>query len=187
MNQNNIPTLRLGTDTDCVLYIDGVKKMQMVKGMTHELPLPAGKYLLNFVSLENQDDNRLVEYKMPSRDVEYEVKFQGKVKTPKKVQGGAKRRNILLWIIVPSVLITVLVFLLMNQKPSRVEKEEPEMVVSLDEIEMDDSGSKNVEVAEEKIESNSDNNVAEGIDNTITKKATPAVKSVEPREMIRMR
>lgn len=84
-----LPKLTLTTDTDCMFYLEGVKQLQLIKGLAHELPLAPGNYMLNFVSIDNPDDSLLKEFEMPKQDAVYEVKFCGEVET----SGDDKRKE----------------------------------------------------------------------------------------------
>ncbi|MBQ3732469.1 MAG: BACON domain-containing protein [Bacteroidales bacterium] len=88
MASNGTPTLTLTTDTDCVFYLEGVKQLQLIKGLAHELPLAPGHYTLNFVSIDNPDDSLLKEFEMPEQNAIYEVKFCGEVEANGKVKAS---------------------------------------------------------------------------------------------------
>ena len=68
--------LSLTTDTDCVLYIGGVKQLQLIEGLAQSVPLKPGKYAMKFVSLENPDECLSLDFEMQGDDAEYEVMFK---------------------------------------------------------------------------------------------------------------
>lgn len=118
--------LTIKTDKDCTFFLDDKLEMQLMEGVLFEFHLSQGKHMLKFVDMENPDENLKTEFKMPAKDMEYEVRFQGKVKKIKKVGGkGKKILKALLWIVFAMAIVAAAVLLWdvwQRQKPASVEE-----------------------------------------------------------------
>lgn len=79
MNNDYFFNLTLTTDTDCEVYLEGVKQLQLEKGTAQVLSLSPGKYLLTFVSVNNPNNSRNVEFEMPEKDSMCAVRFDTRV------------------------------------------------------------------------------------------------------------
>lgn len=184
MTSNNIPTLTLTTDTDCVFYLDGVKQLQLMKGMSHELPMASGKYTLNFVSLDNPDDNLWTVFEMSEQDVVYEVKFCKKVENNKNEI--KKHKNTLPWIVGTVVLVALVVFVIVKLIPSlsKDKPEESEPSLTLDESEPEYNMPTSHDTYARR-KSTCDNVAEADIDNGTLSATAPAARNEEPRKIAR--
>ena len=91
MSNDYFFNLTLTTDTDCEVYLEGVKQLQLLKGIAQVLSLSPGKYMLKFVSIENPNNTQNVEFEMPEKDsmcaVRFDTRFNEKSrKNPIKIE-----------------------------------------------------------------------------------------------------
>ena len=106
---NRKPTLSLTTDSDCTFILDKVPQLQMLVGLQSAISLSPGNHTLEFVSLDNPGVCLSKEFKMPEKDIAYEVKFNGKSKKIKKVTKWRKVWKIILWIIFTMAVVAAAV------------------------------------------------------------------------------
>lgn len=64
----HLPNLKLKTDLDCILFIDGEEKALLKAGLIMKFPLGQGEYELKFVSVENLVDVIEIDFEMPNVD-----------------------------------------------------------------------------------------------------------------------
>ncbi len=66
--------LKVQTNLDCVMYIDGDRHCILTAGKLHKIPLSVGEYMLKFVGLDNEQD-RITDdsFVMPNNDKLYKV------------------------------------------------------------------------------------------------------------------
>lgn len=127
MTPDTSHTLTLTTETDCMFYLNGVRQLQLFKGMTQEFQLCPGKYTLNFVSIEDPNDNRWVKFEMPAEDTEYDVRFQGNNQKKRKVKERKRIWRALLWIVCSTAVLSAVElgwFVWKTQAPASVKKME---------------------------------------------------------------
>ena len=67
------PMLKLRTDMDCVLYIDGDKRANLKVGELTKVPLAKGEYELKFVTIDEKDCIEDTYFAMPDNDKQYTV------------------------------------------------------------------------------------------------------------------
>jgi formylglycine-generating enzyme required for sulfatase activity len=74
MPQSNCANLKVMSNLDCVMFIDGEEYGALSAGRLQKIPLPAGEYILQFKSVEHAGDNIVDDgFNMSDRDKLYKV------------------------------------------------------------------------------------------------------------------
>ena len=73
MTQSNCANLKVQSNLDCVMFIDGEECANVQANKLAKVPLQPGEYMLRFESTENAVDNVEDELNMPDRDKVYKV------------------------------------------------------------------------------------------------------------------
>ena len=74
MPQSNCANLKVMSNLDCVMFIDGEEYGALSAGRLQKIPLPAGEYFLQFKSVEQAEDNIVDDgFNMSDRDKLYKV------------------------------------------------------------------------------------------------------------------
>ena len=74
MPQSNCANLKVMSNLDCVMFIDGEEYCALSAGRLQKIPLPAGEYILQFKSVEHAEDNIVDDgFNMSDRDKLYKV------------------------------------------------------------------------------------------------------------------
>lgn len=74
MPQSNCANLKVMSNLDCVMFIDGEEYGALSAGRLQKIPLPAGEYILQFKSVEHAEDNIVDDgFNMSDRDKLYKV------------------------------------------------------------------------------------------------------------------
>ena len=60
--------LKIKADMDCVFYLDGEEQAHLKAGVIKKFPLAKGEYELKFVSVDNSNDSKEIDFEMPEID-----------------------------------------------------------------------------------------------------------------------
>ena len=74
--ESQFPNLKLNTDIDCEIVVDGDLRGEIHVGQIKKLPLRQGDYILQFVSLNNPADTYSVNFTMPNADKIFEIQLK---------------------------------------------------------------------------------------------------------------
>lgn len=93
MTQSNCANLKVQSNLDCVMFIDGEERANVQAYKLEKVPLKPGEYMLRFESTENAADNVEDDLNMPDRDKLYKVDLLSQKQAREQKEREEKERQ----------------------------------------------------------------------------------------------